>query len=292
VLGPVELLTGAARQLESGDLQQRVTVSSRDEIGELGQAFNSMAASLERNEALRKQLTSDVAHELRTPLNNIGGYLDAISDGVIEPDRRAISSLQEEAGLLIRLVGDLQQLALADAGYQELFTEPLQIEDVVMPAVAAVAKRAAAKDVALSIERGTRVPPVVADRARLGQVIRNLLENPVTHTPAEGRVVVSIRRARDRTTISVVDSGPGIPEDDLPFIFERFYRADKARARATGGAGLGLAIVKQLVEAHGGTVTAENGRDGGARLTVSLPASPRRKARSRVVGASTKPTPA
>ncbi len=292
VLGPVESLTGAARRLESGDLQQRVTIRSNDEIGELGQAFNSMAASLERNEALRKQMTSDVAHELRTPLNNISGYLDAITDGVVEPDHEVIASLQEEAGLLVRLVGDLQQLALADAGHQEIFPERLQAEDVVGPAVAAVAKRAAAKRVTLSIETGSRVPPVEADRTRLGQVIRNLLENAVTNTPEDGAIVVSVRPAGDRVNVSVVDSGPGIPAEHLPFIFERFYRADKARARATGGAGLGLAIVKQIVEAHQGTVTAENGSHGGARLTISLPAAPRARPRGRSISPSTEPTPA
>lgn len=292
VLGPVESLTSAARKLESGDLQQRVAIQSHDEIGELGQAFNSMAASLERNEALRKQMTSDVAHELRTPLNNISGYLDAILDGVVQPDARVIASLQEEAGLLVRLVADLQQLALADAGHQELFPERLQVETVVGPAVAAVAKRAAAKGVSLSIESGARVPGVVADRARLGQVIRNLLENAVTHTPENGTVSVAVRSAGERVNITVVDSGPGIPPEHLPFIFERFYRADRARTRATGGAGLGLAIVKQIVEAHSGTVTAENGNHGGARLTVSLPAVPRARSRPRLAGTGAEPTPA
>ncbi len=292
VLGPVESLTGAARKLEAGDLQQRVAIRSKDEIGQLGSAFNSMAASLERNESLRTQLTSDVAHELRTPLNNISGYLDAITDGVVEPDQQVIASLQEEAGLLVRLVGDLQQLALADAGYQELFTERLQLEDVVAPAVAAVGKRATAKGVSLSIERGRRAPTVEADRARLGQVIRNLLENAVTHTPPDSAIRVSVRSVGGQVCVSVVDSGPGIPAEHLPFIFERFYRADRARARATGGAGLGLAIVKQIVEAHGGSVTAENGTEGGARLTVSLPAAPRSNARPRPVAPTTKPTPA
>jgi signal transduction histidine kinase len=292
MLGPVESLTGAARRLESGDLKQRVDIQSRDEIGQLGQAFNSMAASLERTESLRKQMTSDVAHELRTPLNNLSGYLDAIADGVVQPDVDVIASLQEEAGLLVRLVGDLQQLALADSGHQEMFPERLQAEELVERAVAAVAKRASDKRITVSTERSSRLPAVEADRNRLGQVIRNLLENAVTYTPDGGTIVVSVRSAAQRVNIVVTDSGPGIPAEHLPFIFERFYRADRARARATGGAGLGLAIVKQIVEAHGGAVTAENGSHGGARLTVSLPAAARMPARARAAEPGTRPSPA
>ncbi|HEX6031249.1 MAG TPA: ATP-binding protein [Tepidiformaceae bacterium] len=281
ILGPVESLTGAARRLEGGDLKQRVDIRSRDEIGELGHAFNAMAESLERNETLRKQMTSDVAHELRTPLNNISGYLDAITDGVVEPDERVITSLQEESALLVRLVGDLEQLSLADAGQQQLFPERLAMEELISRAVDGVAKRAASKSIAVTTDYASRIPAVDADRGRMGQVLRNLLENAVTHTPEGGSIAVSLRASQGIVSVSVTDSGPGIPAQHLPFIFERFYRADRSRARATGGAGLGLAIVKQIVESHGGTVRAENATSGGARLTVSLPAAPPERASMR-----------
>ena len=288
-LGPVESLTAAARRLESGDLRQRVEIRSRDEIGELGQAFNAMASSLERNETLRKQLTSDVAHELRTPLNNISGYLDAISDGVVEADSGVIGSLQEEAGLLVRLVGDLEQLALADAGHQQMFPERLSMEEVVRRAVDVVAPRAAGKGVTVSTEVRGRIPAVEADRTRIGQVIRNLLENAITHTPHGSAVVVTLEPAAGGAGVSVMDGGPGIPEEHLPFIFERFYRADPSRARATGGAGLGLAIVRQIVEAHGGSVRAESVTGGGAKLTVSLPAAPPLRVPRRVADGGPEP---
>ena len=293
ILGPVESLTGAARRLEAGDLEQRVAIGSRDEIGELGHAFNAMAQSLSRNESLRKQMTSDIAHELRTPLNNISGYLDAISDGVVEADIPVISSLQEEAGLLVRLVGDLEQLALADAGHQEIFPERLRMEEIIRRAGDVVGKRAAGKGVTVTTEFASRTAAVEVDRARIAQVIRNLLENAVTHTPAGGTVSVSLRNAGSRVVVTVTDTGPGIPPEHLPYIFERFYRADRSRARATGGAGLGLAIVRQIVEAHGGTVTAENAPAGGARLTVSLPAVVRERALVRPAEAGgAEPSPA
>jgi len=272
IVRPVQRLTDAARRLESGDLAQRVNVGSADEIGTLGQAFNAMAESIERNHELRRQMTSDVAHELRTPLNNIAGYLDAIADGVVQPDPEVIDSLQEEAALLVRLVADLEQLSLADAGRQVLVKQPLQLTEIVERAVGVVTPRARARGVSIRVH-AQPAPAVEADAGRLGQVVRNLLENAVTHTPEGGRITVSLRAMDHGVLLSVADTGPGIAAEHLPFIFERFYRADPSRTRATGGAGLGLAIVKQLVEAHGGTVWAENQDSGGARFHVELPAA-------------------
>jgi signal transduction histidine kinase len=271
VLGPVDSLTAAVGRMEEGDLSQRVHITSRDEIGHLGSAFNSMAESLERNETLRRTLTSDVAHELRTPLNNISGYLDAVADGVVQPDDAIIESLQEEAGLLVRLVNDLEQLSLADAGHQQLLRELVSLEEVVERAIQAVTPRAANKGVTLRGRFEGVLPQVEADPVRIGQVVRNLLENAVTHTPPGGAVTVVLEPDNDHVRLSVADTGGGIPPEHLPFIFERFYRADASRARATGGAGIGLAIVKQLTEAHGGEVSAENVPGAGARFNVTLP---------------------
>ncbi len=273
VVGPVESLTAAAKRLEAGDLEQRVPIRSSDEVGTLGHAFNAMAETLERNEALRKTMTSDIAHELRTPLNNVSGYLDAIADGVVAPDQAVIASLQEEAGLLTRLVDDLEQLSLADAGRQQLVMEEVALERVLNQAAALVAARATAKGVNLETRSDAALPVVAGDRGRLGQVIRNLLENAIIHTPAGGSIHANLHVDGDDVVLVVADTGPGVPQEHLPFIFERFYRADKSRARSTGGAGLGLAIVKQLVEAHGGSVTAANGNDGGAVFEVRLPAT-------------------
>jgi signal transduction histidine kinase len=281
VVKPIASLTAAARKLEAGDLRQRVEISSSDEIGELASAFNNMAESLERNENLRKTMTSDIAHELRTPLNNLSGYLDAIADGVVPANDEVVRSLQEEAGLLVRLVADLEQLSLADAGHQHLVLEPASLRAIIERAVALVQARAGQKGVSVTMQARGRVPAVPVDGTRMGQVIRNLLENAITHTPPGGAVTVVSEARGGKVQMAVTDTGPGIPEDHLPFVFERFYRADPSRARATGGAGLGLAIVKQLVEAHGGEVGAENVEQGGARFTVTLAIPERRSPAAR-----------
>ncbi|OAI38820.1 hypothetical protein AYO38_08905 [bacterium SCGC AG-212-C10] len=271
LLGPVGSLTTAARRLEAGDLKQRVEIERNDEVGELARAFNAMAASLDQTETLRKQMVSDIAHELRTPLNNVSGYLDAIEDGVIEPDRRTVTTLQDEAQLLVRLVNDLEQLSLADAGRQHLLLELVDLGPLVRQGTVSVAARAESKEVRVSVDAPDELF-VNGDSARLAQVLRNLLDNAIRHTPCGGEVRVSVSRVGADAVIDVIDSGAGIPEEHLPYIFERFYRADASRTRATGGAGLGLAIVRQIVEGHGGSVTATNAPGSGARFHVTLPA--------------------
>lgn len=272
IVRPVELLTEAARKLEEGDLGQRVDVRGSDELALLGRAFNSMAESIERNEELRKQMTSDVAHELRTPLNNLAGYLEAIADGVVEPGEGTIASLQEEANLLVRLVADLEELSLADAGRQVLNLEPQPLAPIVEQAVAMVAPRARAAGIMI-VQETWPAPLVDVDQRRIAQVVRNLLENAVRHTPDGGTILVSLRGQETKVELTVSDDGPGIAPEHLENIFERFYRTDASRARATGGAGLGLAIVRQLVEAHGGRVWAANAAGGGALFTVELGAA-------------------
>lgn len=272
IVRPVEILTVAARELEAGDLGRRVEVRGSDELAMLGGAFNSMAESIERNQELRKQMTSDVAHELRTPLNNLAGYLEAIADGVVAPDPGTIASLQEEANLLVRLVADLEELSLADAGRQVLNLEPQPLAPIVEQAVSMVAPRARAQGISI-VQETLPAPVVEVDRRRLAQVVRNLLENAVRHTPAGGTIRVSLAECDGGTALTVADDGPGIPPEHLENIFERFYRTDASRARATGGAGLGLAIVKQLVEAHGARVWAENAAGGGARFIVEFAAA-------------------
>jgi signal transduction histidine kinase len=271
ILRPVTALIGAARAMEKGDLRQRVEVTTKDEIGELAQAFNAMADGLERLEQLRRNLVTDVAHELRTPLANIRGYLEALQDEVVEPSPQMIASLHEEAMLLSRLVDDLQELALAEAGMLTLARQPIQIQEVVNKAVTLVENQANAKGLAIEVCLPADLPLVDADAERMSQVVRNLLNNAVTNTPSGGKILITARQLDSQVEVSVQDTGIGIDAEHLPFVFERFYRADQSRARRTGGAGLGLAIVKQLVEAQGGQVGIASQPGLGTTVTFTSP---------------------
>lgn len=272
ILGPVEALTRAAGKMEKGDLAQRVDVRSRDEIGELAHAFNAMADGLTRMEQLRRNMVSDVAHELRTPLSNIRGYLEAMRDGVARPDPALIESLHEEAMLLTRLVEDLQELEMAEAGQLKIVKQEIDLREVIEGAVYIFRPSAKEKEIQLDINLPADLPSIEADAERLGQALRNLLANAITHTPTGGRIEIAATRQGKNLVVRVRDTGVGIPEEALPFIFERLYRADYSRARNTGGAGLGLSIVKQLVELHGGRVWAESQEGEGSTFYFSLPA--------------------
>ena len=271
ILVPIRALTVAAHQMEQGDLSQRVQVRSSDEIGQLAHAFNAMADSLDRIEQLRRHMISDVAHELRTPLANIRGYLEALRDRVVEPSPELVDSLYEEAMLLSRLVDDLQELALAEAGQLRLVRESVDLAEVVQQAVHSFQPQADAKGLAIETELPPGLPAVNADRQRVGQVLRNLLRNAVAYTPAGGQITVSARLVGAEVEVAVRDTGVGIAPEHLPYIFERFYRADRSRTRSTGGAGLGLTIVKQLVEAHGGHVDVESQVGAGSTFLFTLP---------------------
>jgi signal transduction histidine kinase len=270
-LGPVEALTGAVRRMAGGDLAQRVRVQSRDEIGELARAFNAMADGLARAEQLRRNMVNDIAHELRTPLTNLRCQIEALQDGLAAPTPEVMASLHEEAMLLNRLVGDLQELALAEAGQLRLERGPVSVRDVITQVAGAFEAQAAGKGIALVSEVPRRLPAIYADAERVGQMLRNLLANAVAHTPRGGSVSVRARAAGEQVEIVVADTGAGIEREHLPNVFERFYRVDGSRARATGGAGLGLAIVKQLAEAHGGGVRVESEVGGGSSFFVTLP---------------------
>lgn len=248
VFAPVEALTAGARALASGRLDTRVDVSGRDEVAELASSFNSMAEALERNEKARRNMVSDVAHELRTPLTNIRGQIEAVQDGVMEADARWLASVEEDAAMLARLVDDLQQLSLAEAGQLRLELEEVDVAELVERAVSGLAFERLTRDVAPGLV-------VRVDARRIVQVLRNLLVNAIAH--ASSAIEVSARAAGDRVEIRVADDGPGVPPEHAERIFDRFYRADASRSRATGGAGLGLAIAKELVELHGGTIRYE-----------------------------------
>jgi len=275
ILAPVEALKAAAQRMEAGDLSQRVNITSNDEIGDLARSFNRMADGLERLEQIRRNMVTDVAHELRTPLTNIRGYLEALQDGVVAADESVVASVYEEAMLLNRLVDDLQELSLAEAGQLKLEREPTDLAAVVSQVVEAMRPRAKAKQVALHIDLPADLPPVDVDARRIGQVLRNLLENGLTHTPPGGQIDIVASANQRWATVTVSNTGSGIAAADLPYVFERFYRADRSRSRATGGAGLGLAIARQLVEAHGGQIEVASEADQGARFTFTLPTGPR-----------------
>lgn len=271
ILRPVERLTAAAQRMEKGDLAVRVPVESDDEIGQLAHAFNAMAGGLAQQEQLRRNMVNDVAHELRTPLTNLRGYLEAARDGLIEPDAALVDNLYEETMLLNRLVADLQELAQAEAGQLTIMRQPAPLAGIVEQAVAMSRPQADAKGLALAADLPADLPPVDVDPERVGQVVRNLINNAVAYTPPGGRIGVSARSIAGAVAVSVADTGTGIGPADLPHVFDRFYRADRSRARETGGAGLGLAIARQIVVAHGGAITAESQPGQGSTFTFTLP---------------------
>lgn len=271
ILAPVRALTSAARRLGQGDLSQRVNSRHRGEFGDLARTFDSMADDLEQAEKLRRSLVADVAHELRTPLSNIRGYLEAIRDDIVKPEPATIQSIYEEALLLSRLVDDLQDLALAEAGKLNLVIQPDDVGAVITQSVSASQAQASAKGLTLRTDIPQTLPLCNIDAHRISQVLHNLLVNAVVYTPAGGSITVSAMPEDGHVAISVVDTGEGIPPDDLPYIFERFYRADKSRTRATGGHGLGLTIAKRLVEAHGGTISAKSEPGKGSAFTFTVP---------------------
>jgi len=270
---PLARLTRAAQAIADGDLSQRVQVRSKDEIGDLGTAFNGMAASLADAEALRKNLIADVSHELRTPLTIIQGNIQAILEGVYPLEMAQMAGLYDETRLLTRLVDDLHDLALADAGQLRLERRPVNVSDLARTAVGQFDPVAEAAGVKLTLETSVDAPEVLGDADRLAQALRNLLSNAIRHTPAGGQVTMRVGCSGEHVTIQVADTGSGIAPEDLPHVFDRFYRGDKSRSRRGGGAGLGLAITRQLVTAHGGRIEVASTPGLGTSFTITLPAA-------------------
>ncbi|SEC22678.1 two-component system, OmpR family, sensor histidine kinase BaeS [Nocardioides exalbidus] len=263
IVRPLRRMATAAQQAGEGDLSARVPVRRRDEVGEVGAAFNRMAERRQADDAARTRLTSDVSHELRTPLSNVRGWLEAAQDGLVETDRELLDSLHEETLLLQRLVDDLRDLAVGDAGGLVLDLEPVDLADLVERTVQSFGGVAEAAGVTL-LATGEPGSVVDADPVRLRQAVANLVANAVRHTPSGG--TVTVRSAPG--LVEVEDTGEGIPAADLPHVFDRFRRVDPSRSRVTGGSGLGLAIVRQIVEAHRGTVTLES--DPGVRTVATI----------------------
>lgn len=274
VLRPVRAMTLAAKGLGEGDLERRVPVSGRDEIAQLGGAFNRMADSLQAGEERQRRLIGDIAHELRTPLANLRGYLEALRDDVVEPTPELLASLHEEALLQQRIVDDLQDLALAEAG--ALTYHPTEVDLRELLETGRTAHRAQADAAGVTLELEAPGPVfVTADPDRLRQVVGNLVGNAVRATAAGGSVTLALTPRRELAVVEVRDTGKGIAAEDLPHLFDRFWRADASRGRATGGSGLGLSIARQIVTDHRGTIEVRSTVGAGTTFTVVLPMTPR-----------------
>ncbi|HSR34699.1 MAG TPA: ATP-binding protein [Anaerolineae bacterium] len=264
---PLRTLTQAAHRLAQGDLP-RVQVRSQDEIGELGQAFNQMAQSLAQQETLRRNLMADIAHELRTPLTVIRGDLEALLDGMFELTPEALASLQEETLLLSRLVDDLRALALAEAGQLKLQRELVDLGELLRGVVASFDLQAESQGQTMMLDLSSELPHVEADPQRVRQIVANLVSNALRHVPESGRVVVSAVQLTSEVQVSVSDDGSGIAKEDLPHVFDRFWRGGKPRVE---GSGLGLAISRELVRAHGGRIWVHSELGKGTTFFFTLP---------------------
>lgn len=274
---PLRRLAEAARAIGARDLNRRVEMRGSREIVEVARAFNDMASALEQNESLRRNLVADVAHELRTPLTVLQGNLRAILDDVYSLDKTEIARLYDQTRLLSRLVNDLHELAQAEARQLPLNVQNMDLARLVTDVAAAFGPIAEAEGLTLNVNVSPGVPTIPGDPSRITQILHNLLLNALRHTPDGGSISIRVEYDAALVQVAVQDTGQGIPAEHLPHVFERFYRADRARSRSSGGSGLGLAIVRAITEAHGGHVAAaSDGIPGhGAAFTVYLPREPR-----------------
>lgn len=270
---PLGALTVAARRIAAGQTHEPIAVPTDLELAELAGAFNSMAGELQRQEALRREMTADIAHELRTPLSVLRLQVERMEDGLLPAEPRTLAALGAEIDLLGRLIDDLRLLSLADAGQLSLVPEALDPYAALDHATASAAMQAQQRGITLQVLRGPALPPLHADPLRLAQILGNLVENALRYTPAGGSVTLSaaVVGAPQMLRLTVADTGPGMAAEEAARIFERFYRTDRARTRETGGSGLGLAIVQRLVAAQGGSVSVESELGRGSRFHVLLP---------------------
>jgi signal transduction histidine kinase len=271
---PIRELTRATQAVSKGDLSQQVPIRSNDELGELGKAFNKMSAELSRSVNARKQMTADIAHELRTPLSLILGHAEAVHDGVLPPSRDNFEIIREEAIRLEHLVNDLRILSLADAGELSMSLQTVEPQRLLQDVASAYQYQAQQKDVSLEMDIASPLADIEMDPGRMTQVLTNILDNALRHTPEGGKIVLSVRQIDDRVELGVRDSGPGLKQADLERIFDRFYRTDTSRQRDgvfPGGSGLGLAIARSIVQAHGGHISAESEEGKGLKVIIALP---------------------
>jgi signal transduction histidine kinase len=269
---PMRQLATAAGKIAAGDLSQRISKVSNDEVGEVSAAFNTMAEQLEKKEKSRRQLLADIAHELRNPLSVVQGNLEAWLDGVIEPNPEQVASVYDETVLLSRLITDLRDLSLAEAGQLKLHQSSVNLNELITAEVSKIENRCKEKKVSVHVEFPANLPLAFVDSDRIRQVLHNLLDNALHHTPIDGTIKITASAGPPSwITMRASDTGTGIDPKDLPYIFDHFYKADRSRQRGYSGAGIGLAIVKQLIEAHGGKVWVESEVEKGSSFYFTLP---------------------
>jgi signal transduction histidine kinase len=270
---PLRDMAQAASLMSRGDYDTKVRATSRDEVGQLAVAFNRMAGEMEGLERLRRDLVANVSHELKTPISALRAHLENLLDGVEEPNPALLEVMVRQSERLTRLVDQLLDLSRLESGDVPLTLEPVALRPLVERVLAEVevARPDRARTLAIRNAVPDDLPPVEADRERIHQVLFNLLDNAFRFTPAAGSVTVRAEREDGWCEISVEDTGPGIPAEHLPLLFERFYRVDPSRSREDGGTGIGLAIARSIVEAHGGRIWAESSVGEGSRFRFSLP---------------------
>ena len=273
VVAPVRAMMDASRRIAKGKYDERVVTRGPDELGQLGESFNHMAAELEQVESMRRQLIGDVSHELRTPLTAIKGSMEGLMDGILPADTETFQQIHAEADRLSRLVDDLQELSRVEARAYQLDFRQVEISSLVASTIKRLTPQARAKRISLTSDLPRDRPPLRADEDRLGQVLTNLTAYGIQYTPEGGTVAISAVAENGNIKVTVADSGVGIPPEHLEHIFTRFYRVDKSRSRASGGgSGIGLTIARHLVEAHGGRIWAESDGEGkGSRFVFTLP---------------------
>lgn len=272
---PLRNLSQAAEQIAQGNYEQMVPIETKDEVGRLAAIFNRMAEVLATNTNLRKQLLANIAHELRTPLAVIQGHLEGMIDGVIEPSKEQLSSLHEEAIRLNRLIKELRDLSLAEVRQLALEKGPADINQLISRVVTMLRPMADAKEIQIECILMENLPETIVDADRMNQVFYNILVNAIRYSPVQGQVQVTTaleeRENSQWLRVSIKDHGSGITAEDIPYVFDHFYRGDKSRDRKSGGSGLGLAIVKQLIEIHGGQVAVKSEVGKGSVFEVLLP---------------------
>jgi two-component system, OmpR family, sensor histidine kinase BaeS len=268
---PIRELTRATHAVSEGDLSQQVPVRSDDELGELAQAFNKMSTELSRNVNTRKQMTADIAHELRTPLSLILGHAEAVHDGVLPPTSENFEIIREEAARLEHLVNDLRILSLADAGELTINLQTIEPQRLLQEVTSLYQYQTQRKNVTLELDIASPLATIEVDPGRMTQVLTNILDNALRHTPEGGRIILAAKQVQDQIEISIQDSGTGITREEVGRIFDRFYRTDPSRQREDGGSGLGLAIAKSIVQVHRGQLSAESEVGNGLKIIITLP---------------------
>src|SRR5688500_15329606 len=267
---PLRELTQATHAVSEGDFSQQVQIRSNDELGELAKAFNKMSIELSRSVNTRRQMTADIAHELRTPLSLILGHAEAVHDGVLPPTRENFEIIREEATRLEHLVDDLRILSLADAGELTINLQPIEPERLLQEVAALYQYQAQRMNITLDLDSAAPLSTIEVDPGRMTQVLTNILDNALHHTPEGGRIVLAAKQMQDLIEISIQDSGSGITAQDANRIFDRFYRTDTSRQREDGGSGIRLALARPLSRAHGGQIKAESELGKGLKIVIAL----------------------